>query len=164
MFINVVIGVLAYQDRFLLVKRKKGNFPNLWGLIGGKVEDGEHLDEAIIRELKEETEINVQPRKLLGVTTEMVTDNGKTSSTVLFCWQIELVNIKNAHVDKETSWYSKNEKLELRWFTKDELSLRNDIVGSDLDFLNNFYFENKTNYLKVDCYRGENGIYKWEVI
>lgn len=45
----------VYQHRYLAVKRKDGG----WGLPGGKVEDGECLFEAAIRELTEETGLAV---------------------------------------------------------------------------------------------------------
>lgn len=165
MFINVAIAILVHENRFLLVRRKKGNFPNLWGLIGGKVEEEEHIDEAIIRELKEETEIVVEFKELLGVATEMVTDKKGTSSTVLYCC---LVNISDSTNDqdflKKKYWVSKNEKMELQWFTKEELCANGDIVGSDLDFIKHFYFLKDNNYLKVDCKCDESGKYTWRMV
>lgn len=165
MFINVAIGILVHKNKFLLVKRKRGNFPNLWGLIGGKVEDGEHINEAIIRELREETEIAVKFNKLLGVSTEMVTDNNITSSTVLYCCLVDLENDSCViNYPLKGSWFSKNEKLELKWFDTDELSTCNDIVGSDLEFLKHFYFLKDINYLRVECRRKETGEYTWELV
>lgn len=165
MFINVAIGILIYENNFLLVKRKKGNFPNLWGLIGGKVEDGEHIDEAIVRELREETEISVKFNKLLGVSTEMVTDNNVTTSTVLYCCLVELEdNLSIINYNSKESWFSKSEKLELKWFDEEELNSRNDIVGSDLDFIKHFYFLKDVNYLRVDCRRDKQGQYVWKIV
>ena len=165
MIANVAIGVLEYNNKFLLVKRKKGNFPNLWGLIGGKVEEGEHIDDAIIRELKEETEISVTFSSLLGVSTEMVTDNGNTSSTIIYCCLVKIMDDINVlNTDSEISWFSKNEKLELKWFTKEELETSNEIIGSDMDFMKYFYFLKSKNYLRIDCKRDEKGSYTWEMI
>ena len=51
--INVVIGIITYEDKILLIKRERGDFIGLYGLPGGKVEECEHIDTAIQREINE---------------------------------------------------------------------------------------------------------------
>ncbi|WP_240041339.1 NUDIX domain-containing protein [Paenibacillus ginsengarvi] len=58
-----VTGVLIEKERILLVKQQVGD--RGWSLPGGKAEAGETLEQAIIRELAEETGLNVQVEKLL---------------------------------------------------------------------------------------------------
>ena len=60
-----VTGLLVEDFKVLLVKQKVAN--RNWSLPCGKVEAGETLDKAIIRELFEETGITVQVEKLLYV-------------------------------------------------------------------------------------------------
>lgn len=45
--LNVVVGIIANEDKILLIKRERGDFIGLYGLPGGKVEEYEHIDEAI---------------------------------------------------------------------------------------------------------------------
>lgn len=52
--VNVVLGIIANQEKVILIKRERGDFIGLWALQGGKVEECEHIDLAIEREIKEE--------------------------------------------------------------------------------------------------------------
>ena len=60
---KVVCGILLWNDTILIGKRKSDNeyFPDKWELPGGKVDSGETLHNAIIREYKEELDIEVLP-------------------------------------------------------------------------------------------------------
>lgn len=53
----VLLSEIEGELKILLMKRVKGNF---WCHVAGKVEDGETASQAILREIKEETAIQVQ--------------------------------------------------------------------------------------------------------
>ncbi|MDR3598571.1 (deoxy)nucleoside triphosphate pyrophosphohydrolase [Clostridium sp.] len=58
--IDVVAAILTKEDRILIAKRKEDkNQGELWEFPGGKVEPGEKPQESLVRELKEEMEIEV---------------------------------------------------------------------------------------------------------
>lgn len=59
-------GVLIEKESLLLVKQKLSNNKN-WSLPGGRVEPGETLEQALIREMKEETGLDVEPIRMLYV-------------------------------------------------------------------------------------------------
>ncbi|HDR8063271.1 NUDIX hydrolase [Bacillus thuringiensis] len=59
-----VTGILIEGEKLLLVKQKVAN--RNWSLPGG-VENGEMLEEAMIREMREETGLEVKIKKLLYV-------------------------------------------------------------------------------------------------
>ena len=60
-------GVILSGRKVLLVQRSKPPNKGSWAIPGGKVEYGETLKEALIREMKEELNIEVQPKDLIGV-------------------------------------------------------------------------------------------------
>ena len=57
--LDIVCGAIQIDNKFLIAKRSKGADPGFWEFPGGKVEKGESREEALIRELKEELELNV---------------------------------------------------------------------------------------------------------
>jgi len=65
-----VDGVLIKNKKILLIKRGNEPFKNKWALPGGFVEYGERVEEAIVREFKEETGINVRIKKFFGVFSD----------------------------------------------------------------------------------------------
>lgn len=73
--------IIAYGRGIVLIKRK--NPPHGWALPGGFVDYGESVEHAAAREAKEETNLEVDGLKLLGVYSDPARDpRGHTISTV----------------------------------------------------------------------------------
>ena len=65
---QLAVGAIVIRNGCLLmVQRGQEPGKGLWSLPGGRVEFGEHLDEALAREVKEETGIDVTPQALVGI-------------------------------------------------------------------------------------------------
>jgi len=61
---EVVAGLISRGDRLLVCQRSQdGDFPLKWEFPGGKVENGESHEAALVRELREELGIEVQEVK-----------------------------------------------------------------------------------------------------
>ncbi|MBF0409486.1 MAG: (deoxy)nucleoside triphosphate pyrophosphohydrolase [Candidatus Riflebacteria bacterium] len=65
--IEVVAGVVVFEGKVLIAKRKCGLLNGLWEFPGGKTEKDESYFAAIIRELDEELGLSVEPEKKLLV-------------------------------------------------------------------------------------------------
>lgn len=59
-----VTGVLIEDNKILLVKQKVNDTRN-WSLPGGKLKRGETIEQGIIREMKEETGLDVEVKHLI---------------------------------------------------------------------------------------------------
>jgi ADP-ribose pyrophosphatase YjhB (NUDIX family) len=68
-----VTGVVIEDDRILLLNQDTGT-GRAWSLPGGKVEEGETLADALIREMREETGLQVEPGRLLYVCDHLPGD------------------------------------------------------------------------------------------
>lgn len=66
-FITSCMGVVEHDGKFLLVKEGKKRAENLWNLPGGSVEKDENPDNAVKREVEEETGVEVEDAEPLGV-------------------------------------------------------------------------------------------------
>ena len=62
-----VAATIIHNNNILLALRGKPPSKGMWGLPGGVVEVGETLEEAVIREVKEETSVEVEPIELITI-------------------------------------------------------------------------------------------------
>ena len=63
---DVACGIVNKDDKVLMVKRAKQEGNLLWVFPGGKVEEGETSEQACIREVFEETGLDVSVVYLIG--------------------------------------------------------------------------------------------------
>ena len=64
--IEVVAAIIKHEDRILTTQWGYGEFRGFWEFPGGKIEAGETPHEALIREIKEELNIDILVGDLVG--------------------------------------------------------------------------------------------------
>jgi ADP-ribose pyrophosphatase YjhB (NUDIX family) len=73
--IGGVSGVIVRDGKVLLVKRGKEPYKGCWSLPGGGVEPGESLRDAVKREVREETGLEVEVGRVAGYREGFVGDD-----------------------------------------------------------------------------------------
>lgn len=63
--INVVAAIIKKENRIFATQRGYGEFKGGWEFPGGKIEDGELPEEALVREIREELETDISVDKFL---------------------------------------------------------------------------------------------------
>ena len=71
-----VAGILIEDDRILLIEHTKNNRKS-WLVPGGGVDWGESAAEALIREFKEETSLDIEVEKFLFISETIAPDKQK---------------------------------------------------------------------------------------
>ena len=115
---DVVCAVIIYQDKILAQTAQKNNLINTddtqYVAPGGKVEPGETLNAAIHREIKEETNLNIDIIKKLGTIR-----NNKYKLHWFACapTDVSLLKIVEPLKQKELRWVDLNDT-SINWTPK----------------------------------------------
>ncbi len=100
------------QTQILLVKGINPLGEKVWGFPGGHIEIGEKVEDALIREVEEETGCNIKVDCLLGVYDNLVKDS---SSKRLIAHIINIIWIAETASDKIVPHEDK-EIIKAQWF------------------------------------------------
>lgn len=82
--VPTVDAIIQKSSSLLLIKRKNHPFKNQFALPGGFVNEGETIENAIVREVYEETSLEVHPIDILGVYSDPTRDPRGHIMSVVF--------------------------------------------------------------------------------
>jgi ADP-ribose pyrophosphatase YjhB (NUDIX family) len=137
----VGIGIVIIHDgKIVLIKR--GNEPGKgkWSIPGGLVELGEHLEDTVIREAKEETQLTVADPQLLDVVDNIDLDQ---TARVKYHYVIidYLVQVRGGEIG------AASDAEELRWVPLDEVE--DYVLTASFRY---FFRKNKNRLVKANSY------------
>ncbi|AMV63474.1 mutT/nudix family protein [Pediococcus damnosus] len=131
--LNFSAGILSDNANAILLQKRSDE--NKWGLPGGALEVGESAYGALKREFKEETGLNIQPSKLLGMYSKYFDSypNGDTAQTVTSLFEVGLKSGKQEYsIDS-------SETLDLRFFSRDKILQIKIVNQQHKDMINDFF-------------------------
>lgn len=110
-------GVVKKNNTILLVKHNYGPTKGKWDFPRGYVELGESLEDAIIREVYEETSINSKPINISGIRNMLrIIEYNNMTNDVLIIWELEYISgvpIPDGREINETGFFNLDEILKL---------------------------------------------------
>ncbi|MCR8644472.1 NUDIX hydrolase [Paenibacillus sp. N1-5-1-14] len=127
-----VASVLIHnaEGNLLIVKNVRGE-SSYWSPPGGAVEDGETLEEAAVREVKEETGYNVRITGLHSIREALFTERGHHALIISFTGEIigGTINIQDPDDDiHEVRWVDHSTAESLMPELMKKLQLNNDSI------------------------------------
>ena len=107
-----VAVIIAKDDYVLLIRRKNVHGAGSWSTPGGHLEFGESPEECAIREVKEETDIDITDIKFKAITNDVFSSEGKHYVTI---WMEGSYSAGNPIVNDT------DEIAEVKWFAWNSL-------------------------------------------
>ena len=98
--------------RILLARRIPEPDAGKWDLPGGFLEEGEHPLDGLVRELREETSLEIEPLDLLAIEMDVYGAGPDAAATLNLYWEARLLSGDPRPADDVG---------ELRWFAPEEL-------------------------------------------
>ncbi|MEQ8174481.1 MAG: NUDIX domain-containing protein [Syntrophomonadaceae bacterium] len=121
----IVVACIISDEHILLLRRFKEPFKDQWSLPGGKIEFGEFIDRAALREITEETGLFPERVNYLGMVCELVLpalDEPPLYQHLVFVFKAESTCMPE----------QPSSEGELRWFRLDKLqALSSSLVATD---------------------------------
>lgn len=113
---NVWLGVAGIvintRGEWLVVQKRYGGLNGKWSLPAGFVEGTETVDQAVLREIKEETGINTTVIQLIGFRSGVIKEKISDNMAIFFLRPVNPEQVPDPQLD---------ELYEARWMTPEQL-------------------------------------------
>jgi ADP-ribose pyrophosphatase YjhB (NUDIX family) len=134
--IPIVVCILVFNNKVLLVRRDKGAYSGLIGLLGGRINKYEHISITAKRKMKEESGIICHFNRYLGVISQQMYEKKKLiESFIIHVCELRPKNITSS-TNKNYSWYD----------LKNIKNFREQMIPSDIIIIDNMYLKKGKNY------------------
>lgn len=118
--IEVVAAIIRKEDSIFATQRGYGDFKDWWEFPGGKMEEGETPEVALVREIKEELSTDISVDKFLYTVDY---DYPKFHLT-MHCYMCSLLS-EALHLNEHEAakWLSREDIYSVNWLPADEILL-----------------------------------------
>ncbi len=108
-FPKVIVGALIFDtDQRLFLMQSAGKFGSQWIVPGGKVDFGESMADGLVREIKEETNLDVTHVEFLGVR-ELIEPERHFVFLEFQCVAMNPAQVRLNHEATQFRWLQKSE-------------------------------------------------------
>lgn len=116
--IEVVAAVIRKDNKIFITRRGYGEFIHMWEFPGGKMEEGETKEQALVREIKEELDTEIKVEEFID-TVEYDYPNFHLTMHCFWCSIIkgELTLLEH----EDSRWVSVHEMDNVNWLPADVL-------------------------------------------
>ena len=114
--VRVVAAVIRKDDKIFATQRGYGEFKDGWEFPGGKIEDGESPEHALIREIKEELDTDINVGELID-TIEYDYPNFHLSMDCFWCDIVQGGLELREH--EAAKWLTKENLYSVEWLPAD---------------------------------------------
>lgn len=102
---KVVKTSSGIEGEILLIRRAKPPFAGEWALPGGFMEFDENAEQAVVREVEEETNTRVKPKRVIGVYSEPDRDPERQPVSIAFLCEYISGEAKGGDDAGEAGWW-----------------------------------------------------------
>lgn len=134
-------AIIEHDEKILIICVNDASY---YHLPGGHVEIGESSEKAVVREIKEEADIDIKIDKLILANEQFYDKNNiNNHSLILYYLAKPKGNVSTENFVRMEKGTTKTTKNELRWVTREELSnidlrpqlIKNFIINNNFDKL-----------------------------
>ena len=114
--IEVVAAIIRRGNEIFATQRGYGEFKDWWEFPGGKIEPGESLQQALVREIREELDATIEVRELL----QTVEWDYPTFHLTMHCFWCKLT-CEALHLNEHeaASWLDREHLRSVKWLPAD---------------------------------------------
>lgn len=114
--VRVAAAIIKEGERIFAVKRGYGEFKGYWEFPGGKIENGETPEEALVREIREELDTEIAVRAWI----DKIEYDYPTFHLSLDCFLAERISGNlTLKEHEEAKWLTKEEIDSVKWLPAD---------------------------------------------
>lgn len=114
--IKVVAAIIRDGDKIYATQRGYGEFKGGWEFPGGKIEEGETPEQALIREIKEELDTEIE----VGELVDVVEYDYPTFHLLMNCYWCKIVSGDLVLKEHDAArWLNRDELFDVEWLPAD---------------------------------------------
>lgn len=100
---KIVAGAILKNNKVLIIQRSpdEGLYPNMWELPSGKREELENTNQALLREVKEETGLDVKILKILSVFDYQIETENEIRDATQISYLVEIIGENDVKLSPE---------------------------------------------------------------